>query len=258
MSDRLSGLKGRIAAGYDCIADGFAGTADLHVYRFLAAPLARALAGVAGRVLDVASGTGALARQLGDVVALDLSGAQLAHNPVRPRVQADAEALPFPDASFAAAACAFGVNHFPDPAAAVAEMARVAPLVGVLTWERPERVFAPKQTVLDLLAARVGHHRTELGLALDSMGDTVGSVAAITALLTQAGLVADVRTVTPELPWPGPEAFVDYRLSLPGVASLVEGDPDFRREAISAVAALPAAACRWRPRLVLGLGRTSP
>jgi ubiquinone/menaquinone biosynthesis C-methylase UbiE len=50
----------------------------------------------------------------------------------------DATKRLFSEAHDTAAGCAFGINHFPDPAAAVAEMARVAPLVGLLTWARPE------------------------------------------------------------------------------------------------------------------------
>jgi hypothetical protein len=34
--------------------------------------------------------------------------------------------------------CAFGIDHFPNPHAAVSELARVASLVGVATWSRPE------------------------------------------------------------------------------------------------------------------------
>ena len=98
-----------------------------------------------GPVLDVAAGSGALGRLLPVAVALDLSAAQLRHNPLGARLQGDAERLPFRDDSFAAAGCAFGINHFPDPAAAVAEMARVAPLVGVLTWARPEPPTVPSR-----------------------------------------------------------------------------------------------------------------
>ena len=125
------------AEAYDASAAGFARSADRLVYSYLARPRARALAEAGGAVLDVAAGSGALGRLLPAVVALDLSAAQLRHNPLDARLQGDAERLPFGDGAFAAAGCAFGINHFPDPGRAVAEMGRVAPLVGEVV--DPER-----------------------------------------------------------------------------------------------------------------------
>lgn len=253
----MSDVKAGIADDYDRTAEGYAGYADPLVFHHLARPLAEALADVDGLVLDVACGTGALGRRLPHVVGLDLSLGQLARNPLRQRVQGDAERLPFRDDAFAAAACAFGVNHWPDPAAGVAEMARVAPVVGVLTWQRPERPFAPKQVVLDALANQTGRARTEAASEIDRMTDAVGSTATVAALLRDAGLAPDVRTVTVNVPWPGAEAFVDYRLGVIGVTALVDDLEAFRREAVSRVTALPDDALRWQPQLVLGLGRRS-
>jgi SAM-dependent methyltransferase len=247
--------KRLFAAAYDASAGGFARSADRLVYAYLARPLARALAGTTGPVLDVAAGSGALGRLLPAAVALDLSAAQLRHNPLGARVQADAERLPFADGAFAAAGCAFGVNHFPDPAAAVAEMARVAPLVGLLTWVRPEESYAPKRAVMEVVARRAGTDRTAAGELVDELGERVGSAAALRSLLAGAELRPEVSEVAIELPWPGPAAFVDYRLATVGVAGLVDDPAAVRREAIAAVAALPPETLPWRPRLVLGLGR---
>jgi SAM-dependent methyltransferase len=247
--------KRLFAEAYDRSADGFARSADRLVYGYLARPLARALAEATGRVLDVAAGSGALGRLLPAVVALDLSAAQLRHNPLEARLQGDAERLPFRDGTFAAAGCAFGINHFPDPGAAVAEMARVAPLVGLLTWARPEPPYRPKQAVMEVVARHAGSDRTAAGVLADELGERVGSAAAVLALLEGAGLRPDVAEVEVDLPWPGAAAFVDYRLATVGVAGLV-GDPaTVRREAIAAVAALPAETLPWTPRLVLGVGR---
>ena len=121
--------KRLFAEAYDRSADGFARSADRLVYGYLARPLARALAEAAGRVLDVAAGSGALGRLLPAVVALDLSAAQLRHNPLEARLQGDAERLPFRDGTFAAAGCAFGINHFPDPGAAVAASGHPDPAI---------------------------------------------------------------------------------------------------------------------------------
>jgi SAM-dependent methyltransferase len=251
--------KRLFAEAYDASAAAFARSADRLVYAYLARPLAAALAGaVAGddrRVLDVAAGSGALGRLLPSAVALDLSVAQLRHNPLPARLQGDAERLPFRDDSFAAAGCAFGINHFPDPGAAVAEMARVAPVVGLLTWTRPEPPHRPKQAVMEVLAGRAGRDRTSAGRLADELGERVGSPAAVGALLDGAGLRAEVTEVEVDLPWPGAAAFVDYRLATVGVAGLVDDPAAVRREAIAAVAALPPDTLAWAPRLVLGVGR---
>ena len=261
---RAGATPGRPGAGtakrlfteaYDAAAAGFARSADRLVYAYLARPLARALAEADGPVLDVAAGSGALGRLLPAAVALDLSAAQLRHNPQAARLQGDAERLPFRDGTFAAAGCAFGINHFPDPGAALAEMARVAPLVGVLTWVRPEAPYKPKQVVMEVVARRAGSDRTAAGLLADELGERVGSAAAVLALLDGAGLRPDVAEVEVDLPWPGAAAFVDYRLATVGVVGLVDDPAAVRREAVAAVAALPPETLPWRPRLVLGVGR---
>jgi len=252
---RARRAKRLFAEAYDvAAASGFARSADRLVYAYLARPLARALAGAGGPVLDVAAGSGALGRLLPVAVALDLSAAQLRHNPLGARLQGDAERLPFRDDSFAAAGCAFGINHFPDPAAAVAEMARVAPLVGVLTWARPEPPYRPKQAVMEVVARHAGSDRTAAGVLVDQLGERVGSPAAVRELLDGAGLHPHVAEVAIDLPWPGAAAFVDYRLATVGVAGLVEDPATVRREAIAAVAALPPETLPWTPRLVLGTG----
>jgi SAM-dependent methyltransferase len=247
--------KRLFAEAYDASAAGFARSADRLVYTYLARPLARALASAGGPLLDVAAGSGALGRLLPDAVALDLSAAQLRHNPLAARLQGDAERLPFRDDAFAAAGCAFGVNHFPDPGAALAEMARVAPVVGVLTWARPEAPYRPKQAVLEVVARHAGRDRTAAGLLADELGERVGSPAAVRSLLERAGLRPEVAEVEVDLPWPGAAAFVDYRLATVGVAGLVDDLATVRREAVAAVAALPSDALPWTPRLVLGVGR---
>jgi len=253
-----AGLKGQVAAAYDRAAGGFASSADRHVYSHLARPLADALAGAGGPVLDVAAGSGALGRLLAvPAVALDLSPGQLAGNPLAARVCGDAERLPFADATFAAAACAFGVNHLPDPLAAVREMARVAPVVALLTWSRPEPAYAPKQAVQAVIDrhAGAGGGRSAVGRLLDGLGDAVGSPGVLAGLLTRAGLAAEAREVDGEVPWPGAEAFVDYRMAMVTLPDLGDDAGAVRREAIEAVAALPAGELAWRPRLVLAVGR---
>jgi SAM-dependent methyltransferase len=251
----MSDVKRLIAESYDASATGYARHADPLVYAHLAEPLAHALRAAPGLVLDVAGGAGALARLLPRPVVYDLVHAQLVRNPTDMRVQGDAEALPFASNAFAAAGCAFGINHFPHPEAAVTEMARVAPLVGVLTWELPlETHYKPREIVLDVLARHAGRSHTEAGEHVERMGAEVGSEQALRRLLTGAGLVAAARRLEHEVPWPGAEAFVDYRLSM-GASKLLDDLGPVRKEAIAALEQLPARELEWSARLVLGLGR---
>jgi SAM-dependent methyltransferase len=102
------------------------------------------------RVLDVGCGPGivlgaALARGARPT-GVDVSDGMLAEarrrHPSVALVQADATALPLPDAAFDAAVGGFVLNHLPAPERAVAEVARVlAPGGGVAlsVWDRPER-----------------------------------------------------------------------------------------------------------------------
>ena len=88
------------------------------------------------RVLDVACGTGALARSVaptvgpaGRVVGLDINPGMLAvAERLAPAIewqQGSAEALPFDNDAFDAVICQFGLMLFTDPQAALQEMVRV-------------------------------------------------------------------------------------------------------------------------------------
>ena len=124
--------------------DAFIGTcrrttiATLAPCSFMASPTTSAARGFRGgrecSVLEVACGTGIVTRRLlarlrgqGSLVATDLNEAMLAHGrreiAARPGLewrQADATALPFPDGSFDAVVCQFGLMFFPDKAPAFA------------------------------------------------------------------------------------------------------------------------------------------
>lgn len=119
--------------GWSAKAEAYAdlfGAATVHI----AAPVLDA-AGVARgtRMLDVASGPGYVAgaamQRGADVLGTDFARpmveqARRKYPGVRFE-QADAEALGFPDASFDAVTCAFGIGHFPDPDQALREAFRV-------------------------------------------------------------------------------------------------------------------------------------
>jgi ubiquinone/menaquinone biosynthesis C-methylase UbiE len=117
---------------------------------------------VGGRILDVAGGTGQTGRYLarGDAsaVIVDLTLPMLAAGlrAVRDEgrgdvvfVRGDAVDLPFPDDQFDVVVCRFALHHMDDPAAAVAEMARVC---------RPEGGV----TLIDLVTGGARHDELEI------------------------------------------------------------------------------------------------
>lgn len=102
------------------------------------------------RLLDVATGLGnaaaAAAARGARVSAIDFSSAMVErarriHSGIEFR-EGDALALPFPDRSFDAVVCNFGILHFADPDRALAEMWRVLVPSGraaFTAWASPER-----------------------------------------------------------------------------------------------------------------------
>jgi SAM-dependent methyltransferase len=130
------------------------------VARLAARPLAR--------VLEIAAGTGVVTRALASglsrevsIVATDLNQPMLDHASALGTArlvewrQADALHLPFPDETFDAVVCQFGVMFFPDKSRAFAEARRVIRPGGVFVfnaWDRiAENEFA--DTVTTALAS---------------------------------------------------------------------------------------------------------
>lgn len=113
---------------------------------------AAGIAGDAARdmaVLDVATGQGSAAavaaRRGAEVTGLDFSPKQLAaareRHPDITFVEGDAAAMLLEDGTFDAAVCSYGVLHFPDTPAAVADAARVLKPGGryaYSAWAMPE------------------------------------------------------------------------------------------------------------------------
>jgi demethylmenaquinone methyltransferase/2-methoxy-6-polyprenyl-1,4-benzoquinol methylase len=147
MFDRIAGL-------YDVMNSVM--TAGLH-HRWRARAADLAAVGPGDRALDVATGTGDLAIELarrvgpgGEVVGSDFSEGMLerarakgADAPAPLRFEwGDAQALPYADASFAAATVGFGARNFSDLEAGLGEMARVVRPGGrvvVLEITQPQR-----------------------------------------------------------------------------------------------------------------------
>jgi SAM-dependent methyltransferase len=102
------------------------------------------------RVLDVACGSGVVAmhaaRRGALVTGVDIAPRMLdlasRLNPDCTFREASADSMPFEDGAFDAVVCAFGIGHFPDPPAAVAECARVAcpgSVCAFAWWDLPAR-----------------------------------------------------------------------------------------------------------------------
>jgi SAM-dependent methyltransferase len=105
--------------------------------RRVAAAIVRALADAA-TVVNVGAGAGSYEPTDRRVVAVEPSAAMIAQRPAgsAPVVRASATDLPFRDAAFAAALAVLTLHHWPDRAAGLVELARVArERVVLLTWD---------------------------------------------------------------------------------------------------------------------------
>jgi SAM-dependent methyltransferase len=196
---------------HDALAQGY-DNFFTPVTKLAIGPLLKAVRPRAGmRLLDVATGTGALAaaaeKQGAKAVGTDLSPGMVAlaaaHYPGIEFREADVERLSFPDASFDAVVCNFGIAHFPYPERAAAECARVLKAGGRLAfswWDVPE-----KQRIQGLFREAI----TEIGAKPPPDVPTGYSIlrfadsGAFRALLEGAGLsavVVEEHTTTHRLP----------------------------------------------------------
>jgi demethylmenaquinone methyltransferase/2-methoxy-6-polyprenyl-1,4-benzoquinol methylase len=126
---------------------------DARWRRFL---VSRVEAGAGDTVLDVATGTGAVARDLlarkgCTVVGLDQSPEMLAEARLRvppgiTLVEGEADSLPFPDATFDALTFTYLLRYVPDPGATLRELARVVRPGGTiagLEFALPRGIWRP-------------------------------------------------------------------------------------------------------------------
>jgi ubiquinone/menaquinone biosynthesis C-methylase UbiE len=129
---------------YETYGGSAPGNYERYFVPVIGAPLATDLIDIAGlrpgeRVLDVACGTGIVARlaaervgSTGTVTALDINPAMLAvaRSVASPGMsiewyESSAEAMPLPDEAFDVVLCQLGLQFFPDRLAALREMQRV-------------------------------------------------------------------------------------------------------------------------------------
>ncbi len=217
-AQRVGEVFDRVATRYDLMSAG------LHrAWKAFAVSVARVRTGE--RVLDVASGSGDLARAFAargaQVWMSDINGSMLARGrdrlldagQVLPAVQCDAERLPFPEASFDCVSVAFGLRNMTHKEAALAEMARVLRPGGRLVVLEFSRVAPALEKPYDLYSFRV----------LPWLGQKVaGDAASYRYLAESIRLHPDQETLRRMIGAAGMEN-VDYFNLAAGVAAVHRG-----------------------------------
>jgi demethylmenaquinone methyltransferase/2-methoxy-6-polyprenyl-1,4-benzoquinol methylase len=164
---RVAGVFRSVAPRYDLMNDVLSG--GLHrIWKAFAVRQAQVRPGM--RVLDVAGGTGDLARACapqvgreGMVVLTDINDAMLAEGRDRlldsgiamPALRCDAEALPFADSSFDRVIVAFGLRNMTHKDRALASMQRVLRPGGMLLVLEFSRVWQPLAPLYDAYSMNV-------------------------------------------------------------------------------------------------------
>ena len=164
---RVRGVFDSVAERYDLMNDLM--SLGLHrLWKAFAIEIARPRPGE--RVLDVAAGSGDLARALarrvapgGEVWLADLNRRMLERGRDRmidagvlaPAVQCDAERLPFPGGTFDCVTVAFGLRNMTRKDAALAEMTRVLKAGGRLVVLEFSKVWKPLAPAYDLYSFRL-------------------------------------------------------------------------------------------------------
>jgi len=158
---RVAGVFDSVAARYDLMNDLMSG--GLHRL-WKRSAIERSGVRPGERVLDLAGGTGDLARRFarrvgptGEVVLADINRAMLGRGRDRlidaglvlPLVQCDAESLPFADASFDCVSIGFGLRNVTRKARALGEMRRVLRAGGRLLVLEFSRVWGPLRPIYD-------------------------------------------------------------------------------------------------------------
>lgn len=184
------------------------------------APLLCEAASVASgaAVLDVACGTGVVARTAADLVApggsvvgLDLNEAMLTvARRLRPDVgwrQGRADDLPFADESFDVTLCQMALMFFPDRAAALSEIRRVTRAGGTVAVAVPARLA--DQAAFAPFVALAGRHAGPEAMALLGAYFVCGELDDLVGLFSGVGLdTVSARTHTGVYRAPSVDGFV--------------------------------------------------
>jgi ubiquinone/menaquinone biosynthesis C-methylase UbiE len=224
MADRNTAFVGEVPRNYD----RYLGPIFFHGY---ADDLAARLTVTPGmRVLETASGTGIVTRRLADrirghgsLVATDLNEAMIAHGrtnvPGGPDLvewrPADATKLPFPDGSFDAVVCQFGLMFFPDKPAGVREAFRVLKPGG-------HYLFNVWDAIVHNPGARIVHETTAAFFSADpptfyTVPFSLHDPEPVRALLDQAGFT--------EITWTRLEKTGSSPSSTDAATGLIDGNP---------------------------------
>jgi SAM-dependent methyltransferase len=205
------------------------------------------------RVLDLATGVGAMAQELAErfpgieLVGLDLRESQLAvarrRHRVAEYVQGDARAMPFADASFDRVHCSWLLEHVSDPARVLREVRRVLRPGGYCQFvEVDNATFGTKPVFAEIVAVMDAMNHAQRAAGGDPfVGRELG------ALLTAAGFSA-VRTweVAVEADAASP---VRLRQLVEEFAEIFEGLDESLGEGMRADLALAAARLRQLPSI---------
>jgi ubiquinone/menaquinone biosynthesis C-methylase UbiE len=198
------------------------------------------------RVLDVACGTGLVARLAaeavgvdGHVAALDLNPGMIAVASALPAVEGaaiewiegDAQALPFAEASLDVVCCQLGLQFFPDREVALREIKRVLVPGGrvvVMVWREIDR--APGFAVLAAALGRtIGADAEALMRAPFSLSDA----QELARLMETAGLHdCAIRGETGNVHFPSPATFVRSYIGGSPLAPIVAAAPTPAYEAL--------------------------
>lgn len=248
----------------------FAGTAPENYERYfvpvIGGPLARDLVDLAAlrageRVLDVACGTGIVARlaagrvaPTGSVAGVDINPGMLAvarsvatpaGAPLR-WFETTAEAMPLPDSAFDVVLCQLGLMFVPDKPAALGEMRRVLTSDGraYLTVPRPSAFF-------DVLDEAMARHVGPEAAAFVRMVFSLNDAGELERLVRTAGWQqVDVRMAAKQISLPAPAEFLWQYVSCTPLAATVAGLDERRRAALE-----DDVVSRWR-RWAAGRGMT--
>ena len=210
----------------------------------IGAPLASDLIRLAAlrpgeRVLDVACGTGTVARlasqqvgATGMVAGLDINPGMLAvarsATPALPIQwhEASAHAMPLPDASFDVLLCQMGLQFMPDKPAALREMRRVLVPGGRLVLNVP----GPTPRLFTIMREALARHIGPEAAGFVNLVFSLHDPAEIQNLLTGAGFhPPSVQSENRSLRLPPPEKFLwQYLLSTPIAPAIAQMDEQRR------------------------------
>jgi SAM-dependent methyltransferase len=241
------------------------------VYRPIAAALvATSPHRLTGRtVLDAGAGTGAaslaLRRRAARVLAMDLSPAMLAWQaPARPPCAvADIRALPLTVGSVDDVVAAFVLNHLPDPAAGLAELARVTrPGGAILAAVFANDSHSAARDRMDAAAREAGWEAPGWYRELKATAATVLGTADAMASAARAAGLADVHAEQRQVDVgvTEPEQLVRYRLGHPAFAAWLDAIGQVRATAFAAEAhrAIGQRMPPYRPSVVFLRAMASP